>query len=345
MSIALDIGTSRMRSLRRNGYRLIARSCRSVYASIPDTPPGRQVLDRLGAPNVVSEGKLVVLGDAAEDVSELFRIPVTPLLPAGRIERDNPPARQITAAVIESLLPPPDREGEYCGVTTTGILDDTLENENGEYDFLCRVIRLQGYQPLAISSATALALAELVEESLTGVGVTFGAAGCEASLVHRGVEIARCTVRRGGNWIDEELARRDAQYIWDSQGHRYLDVQRARHWKESQSAAVLNPKSQREQLLSDLFRELIHEILQTAGEAFASVPLACEIHQPLSIVCSGGTASHPGFRDIMMDVMRTTPLPVDVKEVRVVTDWEYTVARGCLIRAVFEESDVEAKAA
>jgi hypothetical protein len=334
-----------MRSLRRRGYRLIARSCRSVYASLSDTSPGRLVLDRLGTPYVVSEGKLVVLGDVVDDVSELFRIPAAPLLPAGRIARDDPPARQITAAVIESLLPPPNREGEYCCVTTTGVLDNTPEGENEEYGFLRRVIRLRGYQPLAISSATALALAELVEESLTGVGMTFGAAGCEAALVHRGVEIARCTVRRGGDWIDEQLARQDAQYIWDSQGHRYLDVRGARRWKESGAASVLEPMSQRERLLSELFRELIHKVLQTAREAFASASLACEVPQPLSAVCSGGTASHPGFRDIVLDVMRTTPLPVDVKEVRVVNDWEYTVARGCLIRAVFEAGATEAKAA
>lgn len=344
MSIALDIGSSRMRSLRRQRYRLIGRSTYSLCTVMPDTLAARRVLDLLGASYATSEGQLIALGDAAETVSELFHVPASPLLPGGRVPRNNPLARQGIATIINALLPEPKREGEFCCFTTTGVLDRVGGRDSEELAFLSQVIRLRGYEPLAIGSAAAVVLAELVGERHSGIGITFGAGSCEAALVHHGMEVARCTVRRGGNWIDGELARSDAQYVWDHAGNRYLDVRRSRSWKETAAGSLLEPTTPREQLCAELFRELVRDVLRAAGETFAAEGHSREVPQPLTVVCQGGTASQSGFRQIVLDLMRTTPLPIGVKQVRIVDEWPYAVARGCLIRAHLE-ANAEAKQA
>ena len=47
MSISLDIGSSHMRSLRRQRYRLIGRSCRSLFTELADRESHREILNRL----------------------------------------------------------------------------------------------------------------------------------------------------------------------------------------------------------------------------------------------------------------------------------------------------------
>ncbi|VAX38147.1 hypothetical protein MNBD_PLANCTO02-2328, partial [hydrothermal vent metagenome] len=263
MSIALDFGQYQIRSLRRKENRLVSRHVRSVYTALPDSLERRNTLEKVHVPYAVSERELLIIGDAADEYSQMFQVPCIPLLPGGKVPSDDPPARQILGAIVDSLLPEPTEENETCGLTIPG---DSLSQQTGMIDpttgFLRRLIQLRGYKPVILSAGMALALAELVSHSFTGIGMSIGAGSCDVSLTHHGFEIARCVVPRGGNWIDEQIAHQWKNYSWDVTGNQYLDTDNVSRWKQGFEGSLLEPKNVREQLLSDLYTELLGYVIQ-----------------------------------------------------------------------------------
>ncbi len=345
MSIALDVGNSHMRSLRRQQYRLIGRGCRSLFTAMTDRKSHREILSRLDVPYLAIEGQLVVAGDNADGVAEMFRIPTTRLIPTDPLGKYSVAARQAISKLIDALLPAPRHSNEVCCFTVGGLSGDSGGRGNEVNEFVAEFIQRRGYQPLGIGSATAVALAELGDQALTGVGITLGAARCETALVCHGVELSRSSVARGGDWIDEQLAAQQSLFFWDQAGKRHLDVRAARVWKESNAGSVLSPTSAEDRQLATLYHDLVDDVLAAVRDAFTSAPHAFDALQPVGFVCAGGTASHPGFREIMLDELRKNPFPFGIKQVQIVGAWEYSAARGCLIRATLEEETMRKRAA
>jgi pilus assembly protein FimV len=335
MSIALDIGAFRMKSLRREGERLVARGSRCAHSVLPDNTASRNALDRAQLQYATCEESLLLFGDSAEDFARLFQSPCLSLLTAGHIPHDDPPARQVLATLVEAALPEPHTPGEICCLTLPE-KRDSAEATDRELEFFSRVVKLRGYEPIVLGAGMAAILAELVDCGFTGMGIDFGAATTEVSLAHRGIELARCVIPRGGNWIDAQLAEQNNEYAFDANGNRYLDTESARCWKEDSARSLNNPADEREAYLVELYSQIIAEVLDEAASTFAANPGVCDVPQPVDIVCTGGMASIGGFSNVFERFSQDGRFPVDIGRVRVCAESDYTVARGCLICAELE---------
>ncbi len=337
MSIALDFGQYQIRSLRRKDKTLVSRHVRAVYSVLSDSPERRKMLEKVNIPYAVSERELLIIGDAAAEYSQMFQVPCVPLFPNGQVPTDDPPARQILGAVVDSLLPEPSEKNEKCGMTipsssaskSVGVIDDTTR-------FLFQLVQLRGYEPVIVSAGMAVVLAELVGNSFTGIGMSIGAGSCDVSLAHHGVEIARCTVPRGGDWIDEQMAHQWKNYSWDVTGNQYLDTDNVSRWKQGFKGSVMEPNNVQEQLLSNLYSELLVHVIQEVSTALSSERRVQNSPSPLSLVCSGGMTRITGFEKLLQNQLLKTPLPVDIDDVRISTRSNHTIARGCLIQAELE---------
>lgn len=336
MSIALDIGASRFRSLRTENDRAVARSSRALHAIIPDSVARRSILDRLSIPFSICDGWLLLTGDAACDYAALFQAAATPLLPEGLLPASNPPARQIIASLIERLLPNAKRPDEVCCLTIPGRGVDRPRGVDEEHEFFTRMVRLRGYRPIVMSAGLAVILAELVQESFTGIGISLGAATSEFCLALNGIEVATARIPFGGSWIDMRIAEDNEQYAWDLLGNRYVYIDDVSRWKESLSGSIAQPQDDREYRLTELYRHVIGMLLQEAAIAIRESPRARTMSSPLTIVCTGGMVRVPGFGTLMQQMLPVASFPLKTQKIRVVADSEYTVARGALISAEFE---------
>jgi hypothetical protein len=350
MSIALDFGASTIVSLRRTGERLIARSSRLEYAVLPDSPAHRRLLERGQVSFLTCESNLVLVGDAAHENADLFRTPCRPLLVNGRVPENDPLARQVIARLTESVLPPAQERDDICAVTLPG--DVTLDGSDtrSDFEFLTQIIRLQGYDPLLVPSGQALVLAELVRSAFTGIGLTFGHAGCEALLAHRGAALCHASTRLGGEWLDQQLlthmrsaAPGDSAPIpifsSDPGEADQLTRQLITDRRENLSALVNSAAdSQDVQLIASLLAESLSTLLQDFAAELNRSPQALDIPQPLPIVCTGGLARTPGFGTLLVQALKKHRLPVETCEPRLVTECPQTIARGLLIAAELESS-------
>lgn len=336
MCIALDLGSYGFRSLRRDGARIVGRSSRSVYAVLPDSDTQRQVLARAGIHYATCADHLILVGDAADEYAQSFQTRSIELLPNGRLPENDPVARQVIAALVECLLPPSGNSDAICCMTLPGRSADPTMGNNRELEFLTRLVKLRGYQPMVLDSGMAVVLAELAGDSYTGLGMSIGAAHTEIVVAHCGLEVARCVVPRGGDWIDEQFALAADDYVWDHQGNRFPNMSAARQFKHSLSQPLARIDSDRIRLLSDLQQDLLAHVVQLAALQFSETPSARRIPQPVNVVCAGGTTHTPGFLDLLAKTLSHTHLGVKIAGVRLASTEKYVVARGCLINAELE---------
>ncbi|MFO0919826.1 MAG: hypothetical protein U0872_16120 [Planctomycetaceae bacterium] len=193
MSIALDLGTAQFRSLRRQGDRLIARACSARYAIAQDNPARRNQLTGRRVPFAVDD-HLVLFGDDAEQWAQAWGMIPIPVCLNGRLQVDDRIVRQVVSALIEALLPFPERPQEVCCLTMPG---DISLRDRPVMDFITAVLRNIGYLPQFASQGLAVALAELSGCGLTGVGMNLGIAQADFSIVRHGRELARCRIPLG----------------------------------------------------------------------------------------------------------------------------------------------------
>lgn len=344
MSIGLDLGASAFRSLRRGTDRLIGRSCRSGYAVLLDSPAQRGLLERASIPYARCDENLVLLGDAAAEFSRTFQAPCLDLLPQGCIPREDPIARQISAILVEALLPVPETIGEICCFTAPGRVRGQQPEGTDPSEFFTRVMRLRGYVPRRLNAGMALVLAELVPESFTGIGLTLGAAGCDVSLAHCGVEVGHCTISRGGRWIDTQLAEAAGEFCWDVFGNKRLDLDQAARKKEHAAGGDAQASTADRLRLGDLYRDLVAEIAATMTREFGRALRLHDVRQPLSLICAGGAAELPGFCELLQRQLEIAQFPIKLREIRHCRqESPFTIARGCLVYAELESQSAPAE--
>lgn len=339
MTIALDPGTHGMRSLRRQEGQLVARRCRTIAAFVDDNDARRRWLNTAHIPHLVAETCLVIPGDAAVEAQGLCEAMPVDLLPGGDLPADDPVARQVVAALVDGLLPRSQNRGAVCCFAQPGyddgqVADDTFGGQR--LDFFTQVIRLRGYAPLALNPATALVLAELESSGFTGIGLALGASGSDLAVVHRGNPIACARLARGGRWLDEQIARRHKIIRRDSDGVEIFHLDEARQQKESVSLG--DSTNIASQAVADLYRGVVGELVDVLAEMLASYPQIALLPHPLPIVVSGGPATIDGFSDVLQTALDRCDSPVELGAPRRIAEPEYTIARGCLIRAAIEEA-------
>ena len=337
MSEALDCGTCWFRALCPHGRHLVLRRGLAVFATVPDTPAQREVLELAHVPFAIGDDYLALIGDASEKLASVFKATCRDLLPYGDLPADDPVVRQAIAILVESLLPQVESAGEVCCLIRCGGGESNPGRLSRRTEFFSRLVRLRGYRPVELSAGMAVVLAGLSDQGFTGIGMDLGASGCDIAVAHRGVPVASCWVPRGGRWIDEQLARRQQWFQREPNGGLRPDIVRAGPTKLSKQGSVNNPSGANENLFAGLYRgiltpavEQLGRMLSTCGEATLR---ACP---PLTIACSGGATGVSGFAELLQRLVREMPLAVPIGSVRVAADREHAVLRGGLIHAEIE---------
>jgi hypothetical protein len=322
----------------------MSRTSRCVYAVLPDSPAHQRLLEQCGLQFTTCDDGILLLGDGAYENAELFKSPCLPLMVGGRIPKGNPLVRQLISSLVEVILPIAGSRNEICALTLPGgaALDSSRE-AHADLEFYIRLVKLQGYEPKLVPASQALILAELVESAFTGIGIVFGASGCEAILAHRGNPICHAASDHGGEWIDQQLARKlnapsinagmtspsDQDFVRES---LHSITRRREHLT---SSATISGDAFTKHVES-LLQETIFELCDAFSGELIRSRRAKELPSPLPIVCGGGLIQTPGFGSILGSVLQEVNLPIQTLRPRMITRSDHSIARGLLISAELE---------
>lgn len=342
MNIALDIGTSAFRTLRRQESRLFGRQCPAVYVSLPNGAAQRRLLQQAEVPFSLCDDALIVTGSEAVDVAESWNLPTVPLLPEGRMPIQDPLSRQVAAALIDAVLPlacaehPSSTRPPICTMIVPG---NPQREGNPEIEFFARLVSLRGYDPVILSAGHAVALAELGNASFSGVGISVGATFSSICITHRGQVLAESTLPLGTNRLDQFIAERLNRFLWDAAGNRYFDLSSANQLRRQVSFPLSKSHSTDARVAGEVMGELLIEIGNEYGKLLERVRgRALAETQSLPVVLCGGITRIDGLLSEVQTRWNGLSRLRSTGEIRLAGDPLWTPSRGCLIAAEVEGS-------
>jgi hypothetical protein len=340
VTIALDLGASRFRTLRRAEDRLVARSVEALYSVLADTPAHRRLLDQAGIPFALSEGNIVLLGKAATESASLFRESSRRLLPDGRVPTTDPLGRQLVSCLIEAVLPVAAAGGEICSVALPSGIALEASESRADAEFYSRIVQLQGYESRIVPAAQSLILAELANAAFTGIGLVFGASGCEAVLAHRGQPLCHAQTKFGGHAIDDQLLERGhgqpSATSDAATAKTVVDEMVIQRLREEVIPSERSPSASIEHAVASSLRQTAEKLIAAFDAELRRTPRVASIPQPVAVICSGGLTETPGFEPLIADVIGQCRLPVKCQIPRVAASSARSVLRGLLISGELE---------
>jgi hypothetical protein len=324
--VGLDIGTMNIVSARMNGEKVETKRIRDAFIDLD--AEAKKTL-RLSKVNYVEkDDNLIVLGDSAMTMANLFKREARRPLSRGVISAGEIEAQEILSLLIHNVLGEPVAEGEHCYYSVPAApIDDPDQDVIYHTEVFRKIVSEHGYTPHPMNEAMAIIYSQCAAEQFSGLAVSYGSGMCNAALAYQTVKGLDFSLARGGDWID-----RNAAKAMGSTSARMCSI-------KEKGVNLADPKGRDEEALALYIRALIRYTLENIAVQFRNARTSIDLPEPIPFVVSGGTTRAGGFLDVFQDEYKSINkkgFPIPILEIRLATDPMTAVAEGLLVLAVEE---------
>ena len=338
----LDCGTGNYVAATKDDIKLQ----RNAFLTIDKNPTTKKSLQRLQIPFVEINNSVHVVGRHAYEYAQIFgnaelRRPMS----AGLLNPKEQDALPVLRLIIKDILGEPAQEDELVVYCVPGKPIDNEHFVDYHEDVLKQLIESLGYKARALNEAEALSFAGLADDNLTGIAISMGAGMCNICIMYAGMSALNFSVARGGDFVDENVARdcaitpAKAQYIKE---HMSSGIdQTTQVVVKSGKAGIKEPPvlTREEQAIKTYYGVLIRYLLANIAKQFTESSDMPNFPNAVPIVVGGGTSMMPGFIDIFNEQFTEQDFPINISEIRQVDEPLTAVARGCFADALLEEEE------
>jgi hypothetical protein len=351
MSIGIDCGTMFLVKSEIDDISESASftSQRNVFLKASSSEDTEQTLKENNWSYVKHDNDFYILGEDAIKIKNLLTIKsndandkliLTKISGLRRPMKDgilNVSEEKLSIAIIQKLIglllnQPPKKNEVLCFCAPADPID-TNASVVFHKTMLTSFFQSLGYVVECIPEAMAIIYSERPvvddpdegEVPFSGISLSFGAGQVNCCLAFKKMPLISFSVTRSGDWIDQEASKISG-----------VDVSVITKFKEKNlNLEKINMSDMKQAALDIFYQNMIENVLNKFSEKFNQ--LQNQIDYPLEIVVAGGTASVPGFLTKFKNVLNNLELPFKVKNVRLAENPLYTVANGCLIKAMSTE--------
>ena len=321
----LDVGTANLVAAMQTVEGVKLNIQRNAFIDVRSDVYTKNMLTRLQVPYAVQGGKLIVLGDAAFELANIFGRETRRPMKDGMISPAEMDALPVVRLILERVLGKPAAEGEpvYFSVPAEPIdRDMNVTYHEGIFNGL---LTKMGFSPKPIVEGHCVALAELAEDNFTGIGISCGGGMFNVCVSYKTIPALAFSTARGGDWIDQNVAAVTG-----------IPVSKATHIKES-GVDLMSPQGREQEAVAIYYRNLINYTLVNIKHRFESAEGMPVFPDPIQIVASGGTSMVGSFIEAFRDEFKKIDFPIPVKVIRHAEDPLMTVAKGALIAAAIAD--------
>jgi actin-like ATPase involved in cell morphogenesis len=328
-AVGLDVGTMNIVSARMNEKDKVV-SSRVRDAFIDLDVEAKKTL-RLSKVDYVEKGdRLIVIGDSALNMVNLFKKELRRPLSRGVIAAGEIEAQQILSLLVKHVLGKPVKEGEHCFYSVPAApIDDPDQDVIYHTEVFRKIISEHGYEPHPMNEAMAIIYSQCAEENFSGLSVSFGSGMCNVALAYQTVCGLEFSVARGGDWIDTHAAK-----AMGSTTARMCAI-------KEKGVDLMAPKNRDEEAIALYIRSLVKYCLDNIAIQFRKVQTSLDLPNPIPFVVSGGTTKAGGFLDLFkeeFEAVKKKGFPIQISEVRSAKDPMTAVAEGLLVLAIEEHA-------
>lgn len=329
-AVGLDLGTMNIVSARQlEGSKVETKRVRDAFLDL-DSDAKRQL--RLSKVDYVEhEDQLIVIGDSALNMANLFKREVRRPLSRGVISAGELDAQQILSLLVGHVLGQPVVEGEHCFYSVPASpIDDENQDIIYHTEVFRKIIAEHKFTPHPMNEAMAIVYSQCAEENFSGLSVSFGSGMCNIALAYQTVAGMEFSVARGGDWIDSHAAKATG-----STASRMCSV-------KEKGVNLAEPANRDDEALALYIRALIKYCLENIALQFRKVQSTMELPEPVPFIVSGGTSKAGGFLDVFKDefaAIQKKGFPIQISEIRAAKDPMTAVAEGLLVLAMEEHAE------
>ena len=181
-----------------------------------------------------------------------------------------------------------------------------------------------GYSARPINEGLAVVMAELADNNFTGIGVSIGGGMCNICLAYLSIPVLSFSIQKAGDYIDKQVSVCTGELLYN--------VKAA---KEKTFSLLEKPTNQVERALKIYYDDMVQAVVSSMKSRFRKVDLP--IYGPIPLVFSGGVMKTKGLIEAFEKALGNTKLPVEFSQIQQATDPLTSVAKGALVKAMFEE--------
>jgi hypothetical protein len=328
--VGIDVGTMNIVSARQEGGLVKTKRVRDAFLDLK--VEAKRAL-KMGNISFYEEdsGQLIVLGDSALSMANLFKREVRRPLAKGLISAGELDAQRVLSNLIFSVLGEPLESNEHCYYSVPAEPIDMLDQDVFYHTEVFRkIIEEHGYKAHPMNEAMAIVYSQCAESGFSGLSASFGSGMCNVALAYQTMMGMSFSISRCGDWVDLHAAK-----AIGSTASRMCSI------KERGGFDLANPpKGNREAEAISLFiRGLIRYCLEKIAEKVRYERYGADLEDPIPFVVSGGTTLAEGFMTIFQeefDIIKKRGFPITISEVRRAKDPMTAVAEGLLVLAMQE---------
>jgi hypothetical protein len=333
--VGVDCGTMNLVSAHTdNDGDVVTKRIRNMYLEIQKS--GINLSDLSQMDYVESDDEIYVIGEDAFRFANIFGSAVKRPMQKGLIAADNVDAMDVLALIMEQLIGKTDNGVCVYSVPAPSIdkHNDILFHEN----VFKRIFNELGYKAVPFNEAMGIVYSECGEEQFTALSFSYGAGMSNVALSYKGNQVSAFSCARGGDWIDESVARQ-----FGTVPNRVTSIK-----ENNTNLADYKQGSKKERLIREgivyYYRNLISYTLDTIKQKLDNELANVDLPDALPIIVSGGTSKAKGFMDLFKNIVEDyDEFPFEVKEIRHAEDPLTAVAEGLLIKAISDYGDDDGK--
>jgi actin-like ATPase involved in cell morphogenesis len=321
----LDIGTANLISaVQDKEGNLYIKAQRNAFIDIDQDDFTRNMLTKLGVQYVILNNRMVVVGDPAFELANIFNRETRRPMSHGMISPKESDALPIMKLLIEKLLGPPQKPGEIVYFSVPAEPIDFSMNVTYHKGLFQDLLTKLGYTAKPIIEGHAVVFAELADEDFTGIGISGGGGMFNVCVAYKTIPALSFSTSRAGDWVDQNVA----QVLG-------IKASKATALKEK-GVDLRKPQNREQQAIEIYFRELVKYTLTNIKQRFESSEGMPSFPEPVDIVFAGGTPLIGGFIDVVKQELEKIKFPIPIKQVRRAEDSLNAIAKGCLVAAMSE---------
>lgn len=321
----LDVGTANLLSaVQDKEGNLYIKMQRNAFIDIDQDDFTRNMLTKLGVQYVILNNRMIVVGDPAFELANIFNRETRRPMSHGMISPKEADALPIEKLLIEKLLGQPQKPGELVYFSVPAEPIDFTMNVTYHKGLFQDLLQKLGYTPKPLVEGHAVVFAELAEDDFTGIGISGGGGMFNVCVCYKTIPALTFATSRGGDWIDSNVA-------------QVLGIKSSKACAIKEKGVDLQKPMNREQQAVEIyFRELIRYTLTNIKQRFESSEGMPSFPEPVDIVFAGGTPLIGGFIEVVKQELERMKFPIPIKTVRRAEDSLNAIAKGCLVAAMSE---------
>lgn len=326
LGIGLDIGTMNIVSARQNGNGQIeVQRIRDAFLDLD--PDAKRSLKLSKVDYIEKDGALIVIGDSALTMANLFKREARRPLSRGVISAGELDAQEVLSLLTGHVLGEPQKKGEHCFYSVPASpIDDPGQDVLYHQEVFRKIIDEHGYAPHPMNEAMAIIFSQCATENFSGLAVSFGSGMCNIALSYQATKAMEFSLARGGDWIDQHAAKAVGKTASQMCAVKERGIDLIKPEGREQEAVVL------------YIRAIIDYCLHNIAAQFKKVQSDVDLPEAIPFVVSGGTTKAENFLEIFQqefEKLRKT-FPIKISAVRPATDPLTAVAEGLLVLAMEE---------